>query len=217
MEVRAVQREEERLEGRIRQGGHSMFTPEHKIVIACAIFLSGCGLCKGALEARNYLDTNSGRWTYLVSDASSETEDTLSIQILGTTSDHGGRREQKVLTIYRGERFIGRAITSGDRIEIFTGQSLHRTYSVRFPLEVGIRWEDGAIEAIDTIVSLEPQEHRAFRIQMTSLIPKDFSSKTYWINPSVGLIRMIDVQVQPYSYVRKVVRWELLWHTTNPE
>ncbi|HEX9658010.1 MAG TPA: hypothetical protein VGB89_13975 [Bacteroidota bacterium] len=191
-----------------------MFTPAHNVacntVIAWAIFFSGCGLSKGAVEARSYLDTNSSRRTYLVSDSSSGTEDTISIQILGTTSDRGGRREQEVLTIYGGQRIFGRAITSGDRIEIVAGQSSLLTYSVRFPLEVGIQWEDCAIEAVDTIVTLEARERRAFRIQMTSLSPKDFSHKTYWIDPMVGLIRMIDVQVQPYSYARKVVRWELL-------
>lgn len=56
-------------------------------ILVCAIVCGGCRVSEGALKARQYPLADRNTWTYLVSDANSETADTVSITVVRTVLD----------------------------------------------------------------------------------------------------------------------------------
>lgn len=86
---------------------------------------------------------------------------------------------------------------------------------VQFPLSVGSQWGEHPapqyrVEAIDTMTGPQGTPRRTYRIHMHSNIPDDFGSSTFWVDPAIGLVRMVVIEADLLSPRRTITQWDLL-------
>ncbi len=172
-------------------------------------------------KSESYFPQNVGnKWKYKVTDEEGTVKDTVTIEVVGTTTLQNG--ESASIWVYSGDYRMWPyglfdtlyLATRGDTLVYyqFWQNDLMPFLGYIIPFQVGNKWTSLWLNAYTGVTVLEKVGNGAYRMEHRIQYTEGYDKSYNWIAPYVGLVKMdlYSEYFMPYYY--REGHWELIWY-----
>jgi hypothetical protein len=192
-------------------------TPFFSLLLCTIILLPIPGIAGRRKMASSHFPMTAGsRWVYAVHDSVRHHTDTLSVRILGATRLPDGRNA--MMWRYRTRTFTDTeyVVRSGDTISIYRTPERSSVRAVfAFPLVAGRSWTvipPGSMTVVRLLTTATPAAvfRHSFEVIARPAVRNFVGETTYWLEPHVGIVRILVRSVDTINNQEENTLWELI-------